>query len=535
MVPRFPTPERWVLLLLCSLVVAVNISKPIHIDDGWHIRAAQWIAGHPLQPMSGEVHWSGSEQYFHEGNNPPLLFYGLAAVGSVTHWNEWALHLFVSLFGVGAILIFRRITVALECQRGVFLTAVLASSSVLLVVQNLMLDVPLLACELWFLLLLLRGHKERSPGLFIGAGLVLGAAVLIKYSLLPLVLLLGYSLWSTFRFKRLWIMIVPIAMWALWGVMNVAEFGSVHMFRNTGGQLPDPRELWERFVTDVMIMGSVLPAAAGIGIALIGRPRWHAHAIALLFTCIALLIGKTLAGLWPQVGSAAALVILFTCSGTLLVAGILVRLIRAPVWPRMGPVGQRHALIIIGSGALLLVLFNMVFAPFMAPRHMLLVLPLLLLLGHDAFAQLSRGWSAFLLSGSLVLSIWMAISDHRYAAFYKDAAATIAARFPHQQRWHNGAWGWGWYSDQHGSMDLSSTNARPNVGDIIATPIYCVPDYLPEGVSAHGIDTIKQELSMLDVIDTRHWAKFYCVKFLAAPWDFTTGQAEVIIIRQVDR
>ena len=43
------------LVVFFIVATALNITKAFHIDDPYHVKAAQWIAAHPLQPMSGTI------------------------------------------------------------------------------------------------------------------------------------------------------------------------------------------------------------------------------------------------------------------------------------------------------------------------------------------------------------------------------------------------------------------------------------------------------------------------------------------------
>ena len=67
--------EGLVLVFLFAIATSINLDKAFHIDDAFHLHAAQWISEHPLRPMSGTIDWSGSVEHYYDGNQPPLFFY----------------------------------------------------------------------------------------------------------------------------------------------------------------------------------------------------------------------------------------------------------------------------------------------------------------------------------------------------------------------------------------------------------------------------------------------------------------------------
>lgn len=98
-----------VLLVIWALVTAINVNKAFHIDDVFHLEAAEWIRLNPLRPMSGTINWYNiSEPIFHF-NQPPGYFYFVAMVGAVFGFSEVPLHLAQAVISLLAIVYFYKL------------------------------------------------------------------------------------------------------------------------------------------------------------------------------------------------------------------------------------------------------------------------------------------------------------------------------------------------------------------------------------------------------------------------------------------
>ena len=52
----YSKPLYWVLFIWL-LLTFINLNKAVHMDDTFHIEAAQEILKNPYAPMSGKVNW----------------------------------------------------------------------------------------------------------------------------------------------------------------------------------------------------------------------------------------------------------------------------------------------------------------------------------------------------------------------------------------------------------------------------------------------------------------------------------------------
>jgi 4-amino-4-deoxy-L-arabinose transferase-like glycosyltransferase len=175
------TKSGWALGLLGVLATALNLGKPFHIDDVYDLEEAQWIAAHPLTPMSGEMYsiTTRPEPFYLSNNSPVLIPYLQAAVLAMFGLSPLALHALTALFAAAAILLFYALALRLAPQSALLLTAIFVLSPSFVAEQNIMLDVPLVAAWLGFFLAFGGGSKS---GQWWAAASIAAVAVMIKFT-----------------------------------------------------------------------------------------------------------------------------------------------------------------------------------------------------------------------------------------------------------------------------------------------------------------------------------------------------------------
>jgi hypothetical protein len=508
------------LLLFFVIATALNLTKAFHIDDAYHVQAAQWIAAHPLQPMSGTINWSGWVQHFYDGNQPPLFFYGLALWGSVFGFGEIAMHGFEALFTGVCIVLFYRLAVMFTKQHAVWLTGLLVLSPAFLVNQNVMVDVPLLACLLGFLHRLFAALQLRSVQKLVQASLVLTAGIFIKYTMLAVLPLLLFGTWRLGG--RAWLaLLVPSVALLGWSVWNLHEFGFIHLFgRSLSGFSGDG--LGIRMVSYAMTLGAVAP---WLLVGFLVQLSTKVHRMAAV--ALALGIGVVVCAWAGVLGPAfieRALLIGFMLNGTFGLVLMFIKIGGTDIHLR----DVRYVLLL---SAIALAGFVIVFAPWMATRHVVLVLPMLLLLAATGFARLQRSVRYALLMVTATMGIGLGVADRRVAAFYRDAARSIALQHQGHTIWYAGSMGWGYYAAQAGMEDFSSHEAAPfKPGDLIVQPMDFMVPGIPDHVRTVPVDTVVQVLDVRDRFCTRSWLRFYSARYPDLPWTIYEGWPERLLV-----
>jgi 4-amino-4-deoxy-L-arabinose transferase-like glycosyltransferase len=520
--------DRLGLITLWLIVTLYNLFKPYQIDDTAHLIIASWIAAHPLHPMQGMLNWSGTTEPIFHTNQPHLYFYILAGWGSVFGFSEVAMHALQSLFAGMCILLFYRIARSLAGSQALWLTAMLALNPAFTVEQNLMVDVPLLACWLGFFEpLLCRIEDTRQHRRYALAGLACAAAILVKYSSLLLLPILGGSIILERRWREAWSLAIPVAALVLWSAFNLFDYGGVHLttafHSSTATYVPRAHKSvdWLRkLVKSCIAWGVAVGALTPFGVLALAqfRPRWANGVYALCLGGLIALALATARNILPDHLTDKILWLGFAASALLLTP--LLRPSREPLR------------VYLLAWFILTSLFYILFAPFVAARHVLLILPAISLLAATRCEIPVRG-KVFALLITSIISAGLCVSDFRFAQFYKTEAAVLPAAFPaHIKIWAAGHWGWQYYATQHGMAELDIKNSNLTPGDVILVPREA-DHQLPHGIILRHLATATGNFSKFDPFCTARPSRFYLSYTFRGPWSLSAECDQHIDIFEV--
>ncbi|HEY1046411.1 MAG TPA: glycosyltransferase family 39 protein [Bacteroidia bacterium] len=532
----FPDLKLWskkdllILSLIWCIITAININKAFHIDDSFHLEAAEWIAKHPLTPMSGYINWYNNPEEINHFNQPPLLFFLIAAVGEVTGYHEIPLHLIIAFFSFVSLYYFRKLLLLFSTQNTNLLLAIFAFCPAFIVNQNLMTDVPILALELGFMYhLLSSGNENPGKNLFISM-LYLGASMLIKYSMIPLIPLTFIALLLRKDFKKLHYLLIPLLMMALWIVWNKLEYNGVHIKDRPKNDF-SLKDAFERFKAFLACLGSVLPIAWLLWTGLLKKKFISIFSIAtlILFSVFAysVYIGKI-----EESKSTELLNILFLIIGSGIVLAILtdwiISIVKA-IKKRRFEYNIKQLIILLWVMAL--TGFLILYAPFMATRHVLLILPGLLLLTAPIIENTSKLSHSLALYSTLFLGIVLGISDWVYADFYRDMAKSFKAK-ENTKVWSAGHWGWQWYSVKAGMPMYAEDSVKVNDGDYILYPTNISKQDFDSTHQLTVVETYTKPFTPLTFFKVHNFAAMYNSYSHKPSWEFGKQQiGEVILAR----
>lgn len=186
---------------------------------------------------------------------------------------------------------------------------------------------------------------------------------------------------------------------------------------------------------------------------------------------------------------------------------------------------------ILGTSA-----FYVMFAPFIASRHVLLILPaltLLFVLRWDG--SLTWGARFFGFAFTLIVSIGLCLSDWRFAEFYKlEATKLVHSLSTAGSIWASGHWGWQWYATQVGfrEVDVRSSDLRP--GDYFVVPDEVDHQSLESSPPMRLVRTDTQGGSLLNLFCTGRNARFYASDFRTAPWSLSRDCLNHVTVYQIE-
>lgn len=550
-----PQTRAW-LLGLWVLATALNLTKPFHIDDIYYLEEAVWIADNPTRPMSGEMYWiTDQPEPFHLSNNSPVLIpYVQAAVIAAVGVSPIALHALTAVFAALAIVFFYALAERHARPNALVLTAVFVLAPSFLAEQNIMLDVPLVASWLLFFLLFEDGSEDRH---WWRAASVAAVAVMIKFTSFALIFFLILEALRTKRWRGLLALSVPGAVLAAWSTWNWFEYGGIQILARpleygapqvASGRLDVPGLRYLTMLGIVAGRGALWLVTLG-GIltgyyALVPQLFTHATTRRLAVACVvlfvvALPIGVYLVGIASDLGAPqlageplqhTALRGLFFFVG---LAFFVVAVRRA----RAGDGHDVRFLIWIVCA----LLFVVGLSPFVAARHVLVAFPAVLLLVARSESVQIAGRERAMIGIAAVLGVWLAISDHRVAAVYRDAADRLREDVAEPTRARGGTtyfvghWGWQFYGKEAGFVPYVPDEVVLLPGDVLIEP---------EGVAAQPIteddrerlvlvDTVVTPSGPIDVLRSMIDREgLYCV-WVGLPWSLRTEPLERFFVFEV--
>lgn len=470
------------------------LDKAVHIDDVLYLRVADQILRTPMDPYRGEVLWDARDgepaKLFLTDFNPPLWKYVLAAGIAIAGRAEWKLHLLESacVFATAFALLrlSRRYT-----RWPIWCVAMVLWGPFFLPGQNLMLEAPMLALSLWGVDFLLQGIETDSQAKSMMAGFLLGLALLVKYTaglLLPILLLL--VLLNAMGKPRLWrhgvFFVVPMLMLFGWIEHNRHFYGTSHF--GAHGYATGVGDALTRFRAVVRTVGAVSVFCLPM-LWLTWRSRFGGWATggSLLFAGMwasfdwHLVNEFTTTQGWSPSPIEKAHFIAFAGTGAFTCMALASLGIQRLASRQFDVNGISRVIFgWLAAWCCLVLVFNVVSVPFVAPRHLLLFFVPAVWLISNLWDELdpAGGWRYFTLAVSSLLGFVLAAADFEVAGHYRKLAKSEVARHAaagNRTVWFTGSWGFAYYATQSGGFPIVSEPAKfglPafNSGDLVVHP-----------------------------------------------------------------
>jgi hypothetical protein len=517
--------EKRLFVMLWLLLTAININKAYHIDDSFHLEVAAWIKEHPLQPMSGAVNWSQLPEPIFVSNQPPLFFYLILVFQYLFGTSEIALHLLLSIFTFLALYYFVKLTKLLEVKHSQILLVLFACCPAFVVNQNLMTDIPLLSLILATLFYLLKGQQSGILRHYLIAAALLSAGLLVKYTILPLVVVFTLTILLSGFQKNLIALFVPVTIMLLWSTWNYYEFGSVHLLMRKTKSVFYVSRIWGY----MSALGAVSFFSSAFFFHLLPF-RATRIAVVIFWLAFWLMVPLVYVGSIKNEFINHFLNIFFIINGCIIYAW-LIKYIFFSFWFEKINFLKSPActliLYILGMS-----LFIILFAPFNATRHVLLVIPILLLVGHRVFEKTRGVLNHTIIATTFFIGILLGVSDWIYADFYRRGAKEI--HYPNKKIWTTGHWGWQWYSKQSGMHMYSSDSLHlMKPGDIVVYPKNISRQSFSPQLIMKSLDTIAGASGCLTFFSGKKYASLYISSDTKPAWNLSNAPIDTIFIKEV--
>lgn len=522
----------WLLVILWIILTCFNINKAFHIDDAFHLEAAQWIGAHPTTPMSGFINWSNNPSSGSNANQPPLYFYLIAFVGELFGYSEIPLHIFQSIFTFLALWLFLKICTLQNITNTRTSLLFMAFCPGLMVNQNLMIDVPLLSLELAFVFFLLKSDGRRALRYYTLAALVLGCALLIKYSILPLLVVFLLIILAEKKYKYLNLGLIPVGILGLWSIFNLFEFQKVHIFNRPVSHF-SIAALINQTIGLLSCIGAIIPFSIALYNAKlpykIVEKLSYLSLFAFLFFC-----GLVYFDIIPERISSLILNILFVINGM----GIAL-VMGSEIWPRFRKEGkwripEKADLIFILTFASIAA-FTVKYAPFIATRHILLLIPFIILICRDLIDRIPHRIQVLSIGLSVTMGVLLTLSDWHYADFYRKISTKI--NVPAEGKiWVSGHWGWQWYSKNIAGGHVSqyaTDSSMVHPGDYFIRPAVADQQSVNENLVLKEIQRIYMKPGFSTFFSGHKAGSMYLSFPKKGPWNLSKTPVDTIIISRV--
>ena len=463
--------------MIWAIATSFNITKPVHIDDSEYLQIARYIITNPLHPMSGTKSvYPSLTTSISQTNHPLLIPYYLALTILIFGQSELALHLSMSVFTFLAIFSTYLIAKKFVPKYSDITTIIIILSPAFLPSQNLMTDVPLVFLWLSFFAVLFCLEQKLSFRYFL-AGIIIALAVLVKYTSLILIPIIILDITLSKNWLRLWSVIIPFIVLLGWSIFNYFDYGGIHLL----GSIKAPffvSDLGKKLLLWFITLGSVAPFSIMFIPFMLTRKK---RAIILLGgVAITTVFAKII---WqypkePVINS--FLRELFFANGifiTLLTVYLSVKQFIKINFRKITQSDQND--IILFLWFLLPSLFIIQFVPFLAVRHILLIMPaIILILARNLFDEVSGKWIYAGLFATVIFGFILGLADWQQANTYWVYAPKIYKQIRQLQKdsgktstiWFAGFWDWQWYATKAGMKQYNPEKSELSSGDYLVVP-----------------------------------------------------------------
>ncbi len=533
---------RWTLTLIALAVCGPFLVKPFNIDDPLFIWAAQHIQAQPGNPYNFPVEW-GLTQFpmWKVTENPPLVCYYLALVGSIFGWSEWALHSALLLPMLAAVLGTYRLASHL-CSHPLPAALMTLFTPVFLVSSmTVMCDMTMLALWVWAVVFWLEGTAADHLGkLFAAAGLV-ALAELTKYfgaCLVPL--LAAYSLFCRRPIRR-WAQCLLVPLAVLLGYQMVMQhlygnsllYNAAHYATFSKGLFGFSKA--QDFLTALTFTGGCVAVPA-----IFAPLLWRMRTLAIGFGCGVALAVLVVASetFWKKYGAInpGARIWIGMQIAFWTVGGVaLLWLVVTCTWQRRDAGGGLLMLWVLGTFVFLALINWTINARSilpLTPAAAILVLRRL----ETKSAFFPAAWPPGVVLGmiaSLALAEATLHADFMTAVAVRQNAREVCAEFFHRAPtlWFEGHWGFQYYMNASGGVPLDFKRSKPKPGDVLAVPSNNTLIRQPDPRTAGLVEIFKTTGPLfLATGDERIGSGFYAAVLGPLPFAFGLAPPETVAV-----
>lgn len=525
--------DHLILAAIFLIFLAPFIDKAVHIDDPLFIWPSLWLREHPGHAYSFALNWFGVTKPMPVTNfNPPLTSYWIALISSTFGFSEPVLHAgfflaaFVSLSGIYFL--------AKEWSGRPFLSAIIALVTPVFFISTttLMCDMLMFAFSIWSVVLWQTGLRSGKVGLLLLAGVLLGAAILTKYTAVSLVGLLVVLGALHERRAGWWLaaLAVPLLMLAAFEVSTAQTYGK-GLFSLANQYASANRSVFGGGWAAKLMSGLAFAGGSSLPILLFAPLLWTrrvllAGGLGIFALCLGILLWLKKIGPMELAGRKEGYWLFVVQMALMAGAGLHLLLLSVMEWrQRRDDISAVIGLWIIGTFVLGAVLNWTVsartFLPMIAPAAILIARRVQWPeSGPPKWTDIRSYWP---LIASAAVTLLVARGDLRLANSARDAALQTAIKYrPSGARiWFEGHWGLQYYLQNVNAQPVDYRRTTLSPGDLLILPSNNTNIDPPAGDSAVLLEVIEfQPCSWLTTMNTATGAGFYAADWGPIPFAF---------------
>lgn len=529
---KSPTFNHIIILMVWLFATSFNLFKPIHIDDAAHLEIAEWIAEHPLNPMSGFVNWENSAEPIYKLNQPALYFYALALIGSFTDFNPFILHLFQSLIYLIFIILFYKLARLITPENTIISVILVGCNPGLVINQNLMVDIPLITLWLASFYFLLKPNNSLRNNLI--GGIFIGLSVLTKYSSLPLLVIYYIIIAIRFNFKKWWLMLIPTSLLLGWSIFNFYDYEGIHILSRDTKEFR-VEDIYNNFLSSLVTLGAISFFSPLLILQNSHRKNQKKVYWILIIAIIVFLIFLAFNAIYMihEDRRTDFLRGTFILNGLVLLICVIIYLVKVIKLPFNQTKNTNKFILLLWI--ILPWIFLIQFTPFFATRHMILIIPPLALLFIKPISNSKqRVMAALSIVLTIGITIGLGVSDWKYANFYKSTAESLKVEYPDTKKHiFTGHWGWQYYMKKQGFIQYDIHREQPIKGSLFLTPWGMNQQKLNDSIKLTPHDTIVAPSTPF--FSTARKAAFYDCSWKKLPWFITYEPFDTLFIKKYDK
>ncbi|GAB3335243.1 hypothetical protein GCM10027429_17360 [Marivirga atlantica] len=517
------------VIILWIILTAININKAFHIDDTFHLLAAEWVAEKPTDPMAAKINWSDQPEAIFLGSQPPLYFYLIAFFIKIFGTGEIGLHLLTAIFLFLVLYFYAKILREINVKQPKVLLTLFAFCPALIVNQNLMIDIPILSMALGCTFYLIIAQQSGKLSNYLSATLFLTFGLMMKFTLLPFLVVIGLTAILSGHYKALISLIIPLAIMIGWSSWSELQYGVSHLGIKTNFGFSTNKLLGFLGTTGAISTFVVIPFYTCF------KSQFTKWLIVDVLAILIICLPPVYFDIINQQKFSAFLNYIFIASGSLVLLLFMWQTAKLKFSYQLNFI--RHHMLIITLIIFGLAAFIVLFAPINATRHSLLLIPFFIILFHKEIDASVGPILNITLAVTIFLGVALGVSDWLYADFYRNAAEEISVKKqPDQKVYAAGHWGWQWYAYQNG-WEIYATNGDHKIrkDDIILIPKNASKQHIDKALKLDTIDFYTEKPNLLTFFSGKSYASMYTTFGDKPAWNLSTQPIDTIFICKVNQ